>query len=340
MALSRSAKTKLLTIAIATVLFAAFASMLAALLNYPLDQTVVGALLLGLLVGAVEEFYFAGRRGRWLRAMHPLASLSLYGVILIIAGLIVMHINHAFWGRLDQLPTAYARIHVTLPITFGLAIAAITVIRATGFLGARNVLYLMVGKYHRPVMEKRIFLFLDIKGSTALVERLGPVEARALIGKFFFDISSPIADNGGEVYRFTGDGVVATWNWTDAFDGDAILQAIDDIRDAVTRDEAEYVQRFGVAPGFRIGVHGGDIVVSEEGDIRRAIGFYGDTIHIAARMEQKAKELEVDVVISETVASGLEARDKRLKLIAEETVRGISQPIGMFTLAGEETKNA
>jgi len=339
-ALSRSVKTKLLTIAIATVLFAAVASMLAALMNYPLDQTVVGALLLGLSVGAIEEFYFAGRSGRWLRAMHPLASLALYGVILIAVGLIVIHVNHAVWGRLDQLPAAYARLHVTLPITFGLAIAAITVIRVTGFLGARNVVYLMVGKYHRPVMEKKVFLFLDLKGSTGLVERLGPIEARALIGKFFFDISAPIADNGGEVYRFTGDGVVATWSWNEALDGDAILKAIDGIRDAVARDEAEYVRRFGVAPRFRIGVHGGNIVVSEEGDIRRAIGFYGDTIHIAARMEQKAKELGVDIVISEALASRLECRNQRLTLIAEETVRGISQPIGMYTMTGEEAGNA
>ena len=51
------------------------------------------------------------------------------------------------------------------------------------------------------------------------------------------------------------------------------------------------MKRFGIVPGCRIGIHGGEILVSEEGDTKRAIGFYADTIHIAARMEQKAKEL-------------------------------------------------
>lgn len=333
MALSRSTKSKLLTVLIATVLFTVVTTMIASLLDYPLGQTVVGALLLGLMAGLIEEFYFARPSGRWLRAMHPLAGLAIYGVILIAVVLIVMHVNHALWGRLSELPTAYGRLPVNLPIVFCLVVAAITVIRITGFLGARNVAYLIVGKYHRPVMEKKVFLFLDIKGSTRLVERLGPIEARALIGKFFFDISSPIADHGGEIYRFTGDGVVATWDWNDALEGDAIVNAIDGIREAVSRDETEYVQRFGVAPQFRIGVHGGDIVVSEEGDIKRAIGFYGDTIHIAARMEQKAKELGVDIVISEDVAKRLMKCDRRLELLATEAVRGISQPIGMYTLA-------
>ncbi len=339
MALSRSIKAKLLTVAIATALFVALATMVAALLDYPFYQAIVGALLIGVMVSAIEEFYFAGRSGRWLRAMHPLASLAIYGAILVAVFLIVMHVNHALWGRLGALSDAYARLPVTLPIIFGLGVAAITVIRVTGFLGARNVAYLMVGKYHRPVMEKKVFLFLDIRGSTQLVERLGPIEARALIGKFFFDISAPIADNGGEVYRFTGDGLVATWNWDVALKGDAILNAIDGIREAVSKDEDKYLQRFGVVPRFRIGVHGGDIVVSEEGDIRRAIGFYGDTIHIAARMEQKAKELGVEIVISEAVASQLNRLEQGgLKLLTEETVRGISHPIGMYTLADPAPK--
>ncbi len=50
----------------------------------------------------------------------------------------------------------------------------------------------------------------------------------------------------------------------------------------------------------------GNIVVSEEGDTRRAIGFYGDTIHNAARMEQEAKELGTDLVVSEEVGKALE----------------------------------
>ena len=80
-------------------------------------------------------------------------------------------------------------------------------------MGARNLFYLLTGKYHRPVQEQRIFLFLDIKGSTVLVERLDPIETRSLIGKLFFDTCVVVADHDGEIHRFTGDGFVAVWDW-------------------------------------------------------------------------------------------------------------------------------
>ena len=63
-----------------------------------------------------------------------------------------------------------------------------------------------------------------------------------------------------------------------------------------------FLRQFGHVPEYRIGVHGGPIATSEEGDTRRAIGFYGDTINIAARLEQKARELGVDCILSGSIA--------------------------------------
>jgi len=85
-------------------------------------------------------------------------------------------------------------------------------------------------------------------------------------------------------------------------------------------------------PEYRIGVHGGPIVTSEEGDTKRAIGFYGDTIHIAARLEQKAKELGVDCVLSGNIAEHQVGLGDRLRLIGDELVRGISAPIKVYEL--------
>ena len=328
-----SLRNKLLAVAIATTVFVALAGMLAGLMDYPLGQTLTGATPLGLLIASIETFYVGGRAGRWLRAMHPVGSLLIYGLILVAVGLVVMHVNHALLGRWARLPEAYARLPLNIPLMFGIALVAITALRIVGFVGARNVLHLVLGTYHRPVLEERVFLFLDIKGSTAMVESLGPVRARALIGKFFFDISAPITDHGGDIYRFTGDGLVATWPWKEAVTGGAVVDAVLAIQRAVREEHAHYRERFERVPEFRVGIHGGRVVVSEEGDTRRAIGFYGDTIHIAARMEQKAKELGVDTVISEEIFQAFKPRDHRLVEVARDTVRGISRPIRMYTLA-------
>ena len=85
-------------------------------------------------------------------------------------------------------------------------------------------------------------------------------------------------------------------------------------------------------PDYRIGVHGGPIVTCEEGDTKRAIGFYGDTVHLAARLEQKARELGLGCVLSGDVAECQVGLGERLRVIGEEPVRGIAEPIKVYEL--------
>ena len=303
-----------------------------------LGRAPIIAASIGFVISLFEEFYVQGRPGRWLRAMHPAKSIVVYGLLIVVFAITVMVVARVLLGPPHGAGEMSEQLHnmpplpIILPVMFAIAITAIMALRIVGYLGARNLLYLMIGKYHRPVLERRIFLFLDIKGSTALVERLGPIKTRALIGKFFFDISGPITDHGGEIYRFTGDGVVAIWDWKQGIVNNRIVRAIDAIGDAVNREVDYYRSNFGHSPEYRIGVHGGPIVTSEEGDTKRAIGFYGDTIHIAARLEQKAKELGIDCVLSGNIAEHQVGLGDRLRLIGDEPVRGISAPIKVYEL--------
>jgi adenylate cyclase len=97
--------------------------------------------------------------------------------------------------------------------------------------------------------------------------------------------------------------------------------------------EADTYQRaFGVAPAFRVGIHGGDVIVSEQGDARRSIGIYGGAINIAARMEEAARTHHVCCVISESVAGALADRT-RIRALGAEQVKGISAPIAICEYA-------
>jgi adenylate cyclase len=62
----------------------------------------------------------------------------------------------------------------------------------------------------------------------------------------------------------------------------------------------------GPTGAIRVGVHGGEVIVSEQGDTKRSIGVYGDTINIAARTEDAAKLHSVKCVISEEIATVLD----------------------------------
>jgi adenylate cyclase len=179
-------------------------------------------------------------------------------------------------------------------------------------------------------VQEKVLLFLDINNSTGIAERLGAIQTKALMGKFLFDISKPITDHGGDIYLYKGDGLIALWDWREAVKGNRVLRAIDAVFATIGRERGEYLEQFGTVPSFRIGVHGGEVVVSEQGDTKRAIGVYGSTINIAARMEEAAKAHNILCAISGDVAEALVDNDKRLFAIGHEKVRGISAEIPIF----------
>ena len=347
-----SLRNKLVAVVFSTLVFSGLGILAVMVVRGDLVRAAPVIFGLGLTLSLFEEFYVQGRPGRWLRAMHPAVSMLIYGLVITVFAITVVVTVRTYMGHMMDAPgTGRMRdagsmsamgvgappIVVVFPALFAISIVTIMTLRIVGYLGVRNLVHLMIGTYYRPVLENRIFLFLDIKGSTALVERLGPIETRALIGKFFFDISGPITDLGGEIYRFTGDGVVAVWSWDRGIVRNRIVRTIDAIANAVDREAGYYRSKFGHVPEYRIGVHGGPIVTSEEGDNRRAIGFYGDTIHIAARLEQMAKDLGISgCLLSASIAEHQTGYGDRLRPVGEEPIRGISDPITVYELGHDE----
>ena len=129
---------------------------------------------------------------------------------------------------------------------------------------------------------------------------------------------------------YKGDGLIALWDWQEAIKDSRILRALDAMFATIRREQPEYLEQFGVVPSFRIGVHGGEVVVSEQGDTKRAIGVYGSTINIAARMEEAAKAHKILCAISGDVAEAVTDRDRKLLPIGHEKIRGMATEIPIF----------
>jgi len=322
---------RLMTVLIATIVYTIVGLLLARVLNVTMKYALTGAPLGGLLISSFEVFYFQARRGSWLRKMHPLKSNCIYTLVVVTVFVVVQHVNFFAHDRgWHELPVVYAKYPIFIPSIILLSLLIVMFLRVISFIGGKNILYLLVGKYHRPVWERRIFMFLDIVGSTEIVDSLGPEKSNLLFGKFMFDASKPVAENGGEIYRYQGDGFVATWNWDAGLNSAGIFKAVHDLYAAVEEERAQYENSFGVCPDFRVGIHGGEIITCEEGDLRRNIAFYGDTINIAARMEAKAKSVGMDCVVTSDIAMLHDDSAGRLIKIGEENVRGIDKSITIY----------
>jgi adenylate cyclase len=77
------------------------------------------------------------------------------------------------------------------------------------------------------------------------------------------------------------------------------------MRETVAREASRYRREFGVVPRFRGGLHGGTVTAGELGDLRQQIVFVGDILNTAARLEQYAKRMGLDLVISSALLERL-----------------------------------
>jgi adenylate cyclase len=328
--ISISTRRKLSSILLAVAIFAVLAALATLAQGRPPAFGIANAILVGTGVGLFEQFYVQSLRGRWMRNIHPLLSIGVYTLFVALLFVISVNIAHLLLHRWYPTPVPYGRLPFVLPIIIAFSVIGIVVMRAVHFIGIDTLFHLMIGTYHRPVVQQKVLMFVDINNSTALAERLGDLKIKSLVGKFLFDISKPITDYGGEIYLYKGDGLIAIWDWQEAVRNDRILRALDAVFAAVRREHRSYMTQFGVVPEFRAGVHGGDVVVSEQGDTKRSIGIYGSTINIASRMEEAAKAHGVACAISGDLAQALSGAADRLQPIGSETVKGISAEIPIF----------
>jgi adenylate cyclase len=335
--LSISTRRKLSSILLAVIVFAGLAGLTTRASGRPVIFGILNAVFIGTGIGLFEEFYVQSQRGRWIRSLHPLHAIGIYTIVVIFTFCIAINLTHLLLWRFYQLPVPYARLPFVLPVVIGFSVVGIIVMRAAHFIGIETLFHLTVGTYHRPVIEEKVLLFLDINNSTGLAERLGALHTKSLVGKFLFDVSKPITDYGGEIYLYKGDGLIALWDWREAVTENRILRAIDAVFATIRREEPEYLEQFGVVPSFRVGVHGGEVVVSEQGDTKRAIGVYGSTINIAARIEDAAKAYNVACAVSGDVAAALIEEREGLVPIGLEKIRGsaVELPIFEYRIAGK-----
>ncbi len=153
-------------------------------------------------------------------------------------------------------------------------------------LGQNVLLNFIIGRYHQPRMEERVFLFIDMEGSTAFAERLGALAFHRLLNRFVFDLTGPIVARQGEIYSYIGDELIATWKLASGITDARCITACFAAMDELARLAPVYQREFGAPVNFRAGLHCGPVVTGEMGSVKKEIVFLGDTVNTAARIQE------------------------------------------------------
>ena len=278
--------------------------------------------------------YFEIRRsmlGYSIRQLHPTGQLVYYFTFMALAvGGSCALTGLIYFGQAWVTGVHTPLLQQCLAIAIGIPTLTISILKIVDMIGEQHVFYFLLGTYHRPEEKKRIVVFFDMVGSSAAAERLTPKKSMELIANFIFDACHSCRINGGDIVNYTGDGLMVLWP---LFQGDRVARAYDTLVERLETRRAYYEDDFGIVPNFRMGVHAGNVVISQIGEEKLFLGVYGDVVNTASRIEQLNKDMGTRILLSRNVRQYMSKQlQKRTKSLGPVEIRGREEPVEIFTL--------
>jgi adenylate cyclase len=301
----------------------------------------------GLLVAALEVYVFPQ-----LFARVRLGARLLLGMLLYLAGfwLLLFLIRRLFAPAVDNSLLAAldaegfrgwrslvvrpeGRAFVRLLTGYGiLSLFTSLLYQLSNKIGRPALLRLFLGRYHHPVAEQRIFLFVDVKGSTTLAEQLGNERYSQLIRDFFFDMGAPIVAHRGEIYQYVGDEVVVTWEWPTGTGRARCVRCFFAMQQAIDLRRDYYLRTYGTVPAFKAGLHGGPVMATQVGAIKTELVFHGDVLNTTARIEAQCNALHSRLLLSAALYDALpHPPEFRFEARGEFPLRGKAGTVALYS---------
>ena len=172
------------------------------------------------------------------------------------------------------------------------------------------------------------FLFTDVRGFTALSEKLEPEEVTKIMNKVLTIQADTVKYYDGMVDKYIGDAMMAIFN--------APVDVPDHETAAVlcAKEIQSKVKMANLGVEIGVGINTGYAVVGNMGsDTRFDYSAIGDAVNLAARLESSTKEVGEDIVIGyDTISSSTFSDQIILKELESIFVKGKEKPIKIYTL--------
>ncbi len=295
---------------------------------YP--SQMIDGFIFGILIGIVEEI--TGNRKIASISLPIQFLIKMIGIVTIIAILAVFFIfkimlikgidfqsviNHwAERGFSGRLITAFV-----------VAFTVSTYFQIEKLVGKNMLFNYLKGQYRRPKKEIRVFLFLDLKSSTTLSEKLGNDVYYAFLNDAIYEMSEAIIQTKAEIYQYVGDEIVFTWPLEKGITNNNCLKLCEQIFIRLEKKKSYFQKNYGYQPKFKAALHAGIVLAAEIGHIKKDIVYSGDVLNVTSRMESLCGELDADILISKSLFNLL---DKKHEIIYED--------LGPITLKGKDEK--
>ncbi|GBF51568.1 adenylate cyclase 1 [Leptospira ryugenii] len=186
-------------------------------------------------------------------------------------------------------------------------------------------------------VEKRYVtvLFSDIRGFTSLSESMQSEEIVEFLNEYLTIMVHVIFKNGGTLDKFIGDGIMAYFG-APIDQEDHALRAVRTARDMLRAvEELNIVRRARNEAELQIGIglNSGEVVLGDIGsDQRKEHTIIGDTVNLASRVESLTKELQKNLLVTESVVSLTSEEFDWKPAESKVNVRGKKEPVQTYFL--------
>lgn len=298
-----------------------------------MDRNFWRSLAAGLIGGGIYIFLLRDRLRRfsYFKAAGIMALIMLPVLVLTSAWLpdrLGMEPLAGHWTlRISSLHFLGQYLYWTLLMS-----ATMLMVRLNDQYGSGGLDYL-TGRYSRPRQEMRIFMFLDMRSSTAIAEQLGHVKYFQLLNELYTDITDPIVYARGEIYQYVGDEISVSWPLRRGVRKQRCIRCFLDIRDKLDKRAEHYRARYGLAPTFKAGFHYGQVTTGEVGVVKRERIFSGDVVNTAARIQNSCNAHAVDNLLSKELLDVLHLPGSfKVEEIGTITLKGKREPMSLWTI--------
>lgn len=285
--------------------------------NYPNSELIadiitatIGGIFGAIMLTLVHKYSFRKRYQRWSFGWVIIIEACISIIIIIAVFIPLTTVSGVmFFERTWAESLAYNLDYMkNLPFA-GLVIYLLLISTLFSFLkqvsrkfGRGIMMGMLLGRYRKPREDNRIVMFLDLKSSTQLAEKLGHIRYSKLIQDCFFDLNSVLVPFEANIYKYVGDEVIISWSIDSGIRNGHCLEIFFGFHTQLENRREWYESQYGVLPEFKAGLNVGMITVAEVGEDRREIEYHGDVLNTASRIEEQCSTFKKEILISQKLA--------------------------------------
>ena len=302
---------------------------------YLLTNLLVGfiaGVLAGILLVTVNSRLFRRRSFRFAMGTTLISYVLIFLLVSFVGIFVNSFITEGKEISYDTMKIALGFVFDTTSISYFMlwgfiTLATLFLLQVNDKFGPGMLLKFLAGNYHHPKKEERIFMFMDMRSSTSIAEKIGNEQYFHLLNDLFSDITNTILNNEGEIYQYVGDEIVISWSMKKGIRNANCLRCFTQIQEKLAVLRPMYEQKYKVMPEFKAGLHYGLVMAGEIGVIKKDIIYSGDVLNTTARIQEKCNQYKVDILISK------ETFDLLPNTHGYELI-----PLGSIELRGKEQK--